>query len=84
MSISIQTTPRRHLFDMEDHITRAEEAVEALMGFIDMENPHAYRAAVNCIADILKREIDGIQEHFSLAFEAAQNDDKPPLKAVEE
>ncbi len=79
-----RSTVRQHIFDMEDHLTCAEEGVQALMGFVDMTDAHAYRAAINVIADVLNKEMSGIREHFQLAWEAVKKEDKPPLKAVEE
>ncbi len=75
---------RGHVFDMEDHLTCAQEGVQALMGFVDMTDAHAYGAAVNVIADVLNKEMSGIREHFRLAWKAAKNGDKPPPKAVED
>ncbi len=77
-------TVRGHVFDMEDHLTCAEEGVQALMGFVDITDAHAYRAAINVIADVLNKETTAIREHFRLAWEAVQKEDNPPLKAVEE
>ncbi len=54
------------------------------MGFVDMTDAHAYRAAINVIADVLNKETTAIRGHFRLAWEAFNSGDKPPLKAVEE
>ena len=49
-----------------------------------MKDAHAYRAAVNCIADVLIEEIEGIRAKFRLASKRTQNEDEPPLEAVKE
>ncbi len=62
---------RGHLFDMEDHITRAEEALDAMAGLLDIENPARYKAALNCISDIVKEQIGETREAWHQAFDAA-------------
>ncbi len=81
---AILDTVRGHIFDMEDHLGRAEEGVTALAGLVELKDAHAYRAAVNCIADVLIEEIGGIRAKFRLAMEGIPSEDEPSLKAVEE
>ncbi len=63
---------RGHLFDMEDHLNRAEEALEAMTGLVEVENPARYKAAVNIIMDVLYGEIKNVRESWKPAYELVQ------------
>ncbi len=75
---------RGHLFNMEDHITRAEEALDAMAGLLDIENPHRYKAALNCISDIVKEQIGETREVWREAFGAAGGINKPEAAKMDE
>jgi hypothetical protein len=62
-------TVRGHLFDIEDHINRAEEALQAMAGLVDIENAARYKAALNCVVDDLHKEIKNVRQSWEPAFE---------------
>ncbi len=60
---------RGHLFDMDDHLSRAEEALEAMTGLVEVENPARYKAALNIIMDVRYGEIKNVRESWKPAYE---------------
>ncbi len=60
---------RGHLFDMETYLNRADEALQAMAGLHEVENPARYKAALNCVVDVLHKEIENLRESWEPAFE---------------
>ncbi len=60
---------RGHLLDMDAQLNRADEALVAMEGLVDIENPARYKAALNCVVDVLHAEIKNLRESWEPAFE---------------